>query len=206
MHMKAEEKIYKAFYDTREKQLYFNQLKELTNLSNSSLQNALQKLENSKLVEIIQTKSNTFYQLKNRHLTALEFSGFDIEKFNNLNRNVKMPLKEYLKMSPNYIQFIILFGSACRKRERKSSDIDLLVVINKFKEQRLQKMYLKEIIEQFENISKNVRAISIHPINTVFATIDEFKYGKDHLVNQAKLTGFPIKNHQNYHEVMHNED
>ena len=44
--MKAEEKVYKAFYDLKEPKLYYNQIKEHTNLSHSSLQNALEKIKN----------------------------------------------------------------------------------------------------------------------------------------------------------------
>ncbi|MBD3182112.1 hypothetical protein GF312_07460 [Candidatus Poribacteria bacterium] len=48
--MTAPQKIYRAFYKSRQAKLYYNQLKEITGLSDSSLQNALKKLEDNKEV------------------------------------------------------------------------------------------------------------------------------------------------------------
>jgi predicted transcriptional regulator len=63
LEIKPTEKVYRAFYDTREILLYFNQLKEITGLSDSSLANALKKLRESNEIERIKEKSNTFFRI-----------------------------------------------------------------------------------------------------------------------------------------------
>ena len=47
--LNAEEKIYEAYLKLKFDRLYFNQLKEFTQLSNSSLQNALNKFVKNRL-------------------------------------------------------------------------------------------------------------------------------------------------------------
>ena len=63
--MKAEEKMYEAYLKYGKSQLYFNQLKELTELSNSSLQNVLNRLIKEKIILLNKKTSNTFYEIKN---------------------------------------------------------------------------------------------------------------------------------------------
>src|SRR3989339_895117 len=87
--MKAEEKIYEAYLKLKFDRLYFNQLKEFTQLSNSSLQNALNKFVKNDILIQEKTKSNTFYKIKNKKLFAIKFSEIAIRQFNELNREQK---------------------------------------------------------------------------------------------------------------------
>jgi len=59
--MKAEEKVYMAFFELKEPKLYYNQIKEQANLSHSSLQNTLEKLKKANILSEEKTKANTFY-------------------------------------------------------------------------------------------------------------------------------------------------
>ena len=43
--IKPEEKIFSAFFESREDKLYFNQLQKLTGLSPSSLNNTIKRLK-----------------------------------------------------------------------------------------------------------------------------------------------------------------
>jgi len=95
--MKAEEKIYEAYLKLKFDRLYFNQLKEFTQLSNSSLQNALNKFVKNDILIQEKTKSNTFYKIKNKKLFAIKFSEIAIRQFNDLNLGVKIPLRNFLK-------------------------------------------------------------------------------------------------------------
>lgn len=199
--MKTEEKIYYAFYKNKKEWLYFNELKRHTSLSNSSIQNALRKLSESK--EIVKNKetSNIFYRLSSKNKIALNFSAIDLERLENLNFNVKIPLKDFLENSPRQVEFIILFGSASRKEEKNDSDIDLLVVLHKFSDNKLQEKYEAEIKAGFEKARKAVNSRSNYSLSIAFTNIEEFKTSKDHLVLQAKETGFPIfGNFQYYNE------
>jgi hypothetical protein len=80
--MKAENKIFKVFFELQESKLYYNRIKEYSNLSHSSLQNTLEKLKISQTLVEEKTKSNTFYKIKNKKLFALRFSEIAINKFN----------------------------------------------------------------------------------------------------------------------------
>ena len=200
------EKIYYVFYQTKKKQMYFNEIRVKTKMSISSLQNVLSKLEKNNEITKIKEKGNVFYNLKDRDSIALNFTKFGIQKFNNLNRNVKIPLKEFLEKINN-ISFILFFGSASIGQEKKGSDIDLLIVAYYFEEKELNEKYKKEIKINIEQIKKSVNAKSLYPLNLVFVDEKEFQMRKDYLLDEAKKTGFCIYNQQKYYkEVLNNED
>ncbi|ABR55579.1 DNA polymerase beta domain protein region [Methanococcus vannielii SB] len=202
--MNSIDKIYRAYYTSKKNPLYFSELKELTGLSNSSLQNSLKKLESEKQVKKIKEKSNTFYLLKNSKKTVFKFSEIDVERFQKLNRNVRAPIQELIENSPKQLSFILLFGSASRKKETEDSDIDLMVVTYSFSDLELKNKYKEELDAFFEMAKSKAEVISLYPINIVLVELDFFMKSKDHLVNQAKLTGFPVFGHQNYHEAVLN--
>ena len=64
--MKAEEKVYMAFFELKEPKLYYNQIKEQAELSHSSLQNTLEKLKKANILSEEKTKANMFYIQKIR--------------------------------------------------------------------------------------------------------------------------------------------
>jgi len=186
--MKADEKIYEAYLELREDKLYFNQLKEFTKLSNSSLQNVLDKLVKNNTLWLNKTKSNTFYQIKNKKIFSLKFSEIAVNRFNSLNIETRIPLRNFLKNIPKEIHMVVLFGSSSRKEERKDSDIDLLVVSNK-------KIDLTKNKKEAEITSK-------HPISIFQATINQFMENKDDIIIQVRKTGFPIYKEQNFYEAV----
>lgn len=200
------EKVYYAFYQTKKKQMYFNEIREKTRMSISSLQNALQKLEMMNEIIKIKKKGNVFYELNNKDYIVLNFTKFDLIKFNDLNRNIKIPLKEFLDKINN-IAFVLLFGSASTGQEKKASDIDLLIVTNHYEDNDLNEKYQKEIKSYIETIKKSVNAKSLYPLNIALVNQKEFKDRKDFLLDEAKKTGFCIYNHQEYYrEVLSNEN
>ena len=92
--LKPTEKIYKAFYGEKKDKIYFNQLKELTGLGDSSLANVLRTLKQNKEIEAIKSKANTFYKLKNKGVTKISFTLFDYEKLESLENQIKIPVKK----------------------------------------------------------------------------------------------------------------
>jgi predicted nucleotidyltransferase len=186
--MKPEEKIYKAYFESKKPSLYFNELKELSKLSDSSLSNTLNKLVASSILTQEKTKSNTFYKMKDKKLFALKFSEIAMQKFNNLNLNIKIPLKNFLKNIPKDTYTIILFGSTSRKDESKDSDIDLLIISNK----------------QANLINNKIEAeiSSKYPISLFQSKLQNFIENKDDIIIQARKTGFPIYKEQNFYEVI----
>jgi len=190
--MRPENKIYLAYFKSKKNELYFNQIKELTNLSDSSLARSLKKLVKEETVSKNITKSNTFYKMKNKKLFALKFSEIALKKFNELNKGVKIPLIEFLNSFEKNIFTIVLFGSASKKNETKKSDIDLLIVGGKNS-------------RNLDEAKKKAELISNYPLNIFNCKNKEFIESKDHLIQQAKTTGFPIKGEQNFYEVILDE-
>src|SRR3989344_4277242 len=185
MHnMKPEEKVYKAYFESKKSMLYFNEIKGLSKLSDSSLTNTLNQLTKKNILTQEKTKSNTFYKINDKKLFALKFSEIAAQKFNDLNIGVKTPLRNFLKNIPKEIYAIVLFGSASKKEELKGSDIDLLIIASK-------KTNLIENKKESEITSK-------YPISIFQATIVQFIENKDDVVIQARKTGFPICKEQNF--------
>lgn len=188
---KTEEKIFEAFFYSKQKKLYFNQLQELTNASNSSLQNSIKKFEKDNLLKKEKTKSNTFYEIKDKKIFELEFSKISHKKFQNLNVNVKNPLRNFLKNIPLSVYTIVLFGSASRNEEKKNSDIDILIVTDNK--------------TNFDSNKEEAQLTSKYPISIFQTNIKNFLENKDPIVVQAKKTGFPIYKQQNFYEVILDE-
>ncbi len=189
--MKPEDKVYKAYFESKKNILYFNEIKELSKLSDSSLANTLSKFVKSGILLQEKTKSNTFYKIQDKKLFALKFSEIAIQKFRILNVNVKIPLKNFLKNLPNEIYTVVLFGSVSKKEEQKESDIDLLIVSTK-------KIDLSKNKKEAEITSK-------YPISLFNATIKQFIQNKDNIIIQARKTGFSIFKEQNFYEEILNE-
>lgn len=185
--MKAEEKVFNTFYELKENKLYYNQIREYSKLSHSSLQNTVKKLLKQKLISEEKTKSNKFYSIKDKKLFSLRFSEIALQRFNNLNRGVRIPLQNFLKELPQEIFTIVLFGSASRNEEQKESDIDILIVTNNK--------------NNFEQQKKEAEITSKYPISLFQCTIQQFIENKDHIIIQARKTGFPIYKEQNFFEV-----
>ncbi|MBN2880837.1 nucleotidyltransferase domain-containing protein [Candidatus Woesearchaeota archaeon] len=187
--MKAEHKIYKTFLELKNN-IYFSQIKEHTKLSNSSLQNTIKKLLENNILSQIKNKSNVFYRIKDNKTFELKFAELAIEKFNNLNVNIKIPLLNFIKDIPKDTYCVVLFGSSSRKEEKKNSDIDILVVST-------EKINPKH--------KKNAELTSTKEISVFNCTINQFIENKDPVIIQARKTGFPIYKEQNFYEEIVNE-
>lgn len=197
--MEARDKIYQVFYEEKNKWLYFSELKLKTGLSNSSLQNILKKLGGEGDLEKEKKTSNIFFRL-NPVTKASIFFRIEKNRFEGLNLGVRVPLKNWLKVLPSELEFAILFGSASRKKEREGSDIDLLVVLHSFSNKELQVLYEKEIKQRINSVTKNINSESNYPFKIVFIDKDSFKTSEDHLIIQAKETGFPIFGIDSYYK------
>lgn len=183
------EKVYYAFYISKKEEMYFNEIKELSKLSNSSLQNTLKKLNLKKR----KTKAHIYYKIKDY---IPYFIRFDENRLNSLHYNVAVPLKEFREQLDNFQ--IVFFGSASRDEKTKESDIDLLVIKpskNLPKNKKLN-LHFDEIIEKAR---RNVSGSSVFPPN-IFITDEKELNSMDPVIIQAILSGFPVKGHQRYYE------
>jgi predicted nucleotidyltransferase len=196
--IKNKELIYEAFFETREDRLYYSQLKDITNLSHSSLQTVLRRLKENNEIKEEKTKGNNFYSLLNKY-KAIEFTRIIIDKINNLNLNVRVPVKELIKLIPKNIYTCIFFGSASRKQEKENSDLDFLVVLDKFNNGQLDLLYSIELKKKINAIKEELNLRSLYHFSIIYTNKEEFDLQKDYLVQQATETGFPIVNQLNYY-------
>ena len=93
--MNAEDKICRAYFELKERRLYFNQIKEKTKMSNSSLQNVLGRMVKEGRLIIDKKLSNVFYEINDKKWFSLKFSEIALSKFKDLKLNIKMPLKSF---------------------------------------------------------------------------------------------------------------
>ncbi len=193
------ERVYHAFYLSNKKRMYFNEIRQKTGMSISSLQNAIKSIEKSDEIIKIKEKGNAFYQLKDNEKIALNYTKFDIIRLESLNRNVKIPIKEFIEKIGKVV-YVLMFGSAASGQEKKGSDIDTLIVTYHFDDKKLNELYQKHIKDSIEKFKKSVNAKSLYPLSLVFIDEEEFKIRKDYLLDEAKKTGFCIYNQLNYHK------
>ena len=191
-HMtRPEYKIYNAYFTARKRQLYFNELKELSGLSDSSLSNTLQQLVTQNILLKKPTKATTHYAIHNKRLLTLKFSELALQTFQTLKPNIRIPLEHFINNTPQTTFTIILFGSASRQQERTDSDIDLLVVTDHK--------------TNFTTQKQKAEVTATHPLSIFTCTTQAFISGDDDVILQAKKTGFPIYKEQNYYEVVLDE-
>ena len=198
---KPTERIYKAFYYSREPRLYFSQIQELSGISGGSLANALRQLEAAKELQATRNKAHTFYELRSRDTAALHFTRFDYEKLESLSNRVRVPVMQFVTELPQGICFALLFGSAARKQEHRESDIDILLVLYNFSNQKLQEEYEREIKKEADKVQKRITATSVYPIRIVYATVADFLKGEDRLIAEARNTGFCISGNLDYYKT-----
>lgn len=184
--MKSEEKLWFAFLQEK-RRLYFRELQDLTKLSHSSLQNILKKLVETSILKTINTKAHVYYEIIDKKYVALKYSEIARKNFLKLNRNVRIPLENFLDKSPTNIFCIVLFGSTSRGTQKETSDIDLLIV--------------HETKHDFNLLKEKINAISKYSLSIFECSVKDFLKNEDHLIVQAKMTGFPIKGEQFFYEV-----
>lgn len=189
--MKPEDKVVNAYYISRKNSLYYNQIKELSGLSDSSLSNTLKKMVNFQVLNLNKQKSNTYYEMLDKKYFSLLFSQIALKKFKELSLGVKKPIERLLGIIGDDIFAGILFGSASRKEETSESDIDLVIITD-------SDLNLDSIKRKIESTSK-------YPLNIFQFSSKEFRENKDWVLKQAKETGFPVKGEQYFFERVINE-
>jgi predicted nucleotidyltransferase len=190
--MKPLDKVFKVYFDSNKPDLYFNQIKELSGLSDSSLNNTLKKLVQNNILKKNAMKSNTFYSIFDQKRFSLEFSKIALDKFNSLNREIRIPLIDLKKYFNYKLISIILLGSSSRNDESVDSDIDLMIIsdIN---------------FPDLSEIKQIIKAISNFPLSIFEISSNDFIKSNDYLIKEAKSTGFPIKGEQFFYEVILDE-
>lgn len=196
--IKNRDVIYETYFNSKQNKLYFNQLKELTNLSNSSLQNVIKKLIENRELNVNKTKSNVFYELTDK-FKAFEFTRISLQKIEDLSINVRVPIKDFISKFRKNVFTVLFFGSASCGNEKKGSDLDLMIVLDKFVDLKLQKLYEKEIRKTSEILKDELNTRTNYPFSLIIVSYDDFYKNEDFLIREARNTGFSIFMQINYY-------
>lgn len=201
--MKPVEKFYFAFYKKQSLKLYFNEIKEYSSLGDGSLANVIKLLLEKGFISVEKKRGNTFYIISHLKYAYLNFMKFAMNSYDSLNEDVAYSLFGFNDGMPKDVAFVVMFGSASRGEEiRGKSDIDLMVVLNKFDELKLQNLYEKYIKKKFEYFKDEKNGTSFFPFSLFYTTVDEFETDDDGLIKEVKRTGFPIFGEERFYEIV----
>jgi len=139
--------ILRAMYSNFEKWYYTRELAKLAKVSSWSVSRRFSRLVKEGMVEQRSEGREKFYRLnllsaKTRKMCEL-FETERRENFFKKNRRLAWILEDFTKKASDFIpeiQSIVLFGSAARGQATPRSDIDVLVLLPNYEEDRFKKL------------------------------------------------------------------
>ncbi|MFT4311475.1 MAG: nucleotidyltransferase domain-containing protein [Candidatus Woesearchaeota archaeon] len=183
-------KVLKLFYENKLINLHLREIARRTNLHEPSVFRILKTLEKSNMLRVEkQGNIKKYYATKNKK-TYLLYQAFDIEKYEELEKNRKKAIQVFLDALEEKPIFTILFGSTAKNNYKEESDIDILLVTNK-------KILLENAL--IETNSLTAKKISVFQI-TLKEFEKELKLKEDKLIQSAIKTGYPLTSHIEYYE------
>ena len=186
--------ILDLFYHNKNAPLHLRGIAREINLREGSLTRHLNYLKEKRIL-----KSQNEANLKKFYVNPLElpkiFPLFDIERFEKLPLIRKNAMTAYINKVENKPIFLILFGSTAKGTYTSSSDIDILEVSNKKSDNSKALKFVE---------AQTGMHISLFQIDFSHF-IDELRLKKDHVVQAALETGYPVYNHLFFYGVMNNE-
>ncbi len=188
-------KIMQLFYRQKTIKLHLREIARQTGLHEPSVTRFLRNLEANQILVSEKDGNLKKFSIKKSKTTYLLFEGFDIENFEKLPSIRKKAIQTYLDKLTEKPVFAILFGSTAKETYKEDSDIDILLVTN-------NKISVK--IAEKEADALTTIKFSTFQINYADFIV-ELKLREDKVVQSALQSGYPLINHIQYYEVLHNE-
>ncbi len=185
-------KILKIFYNNKNKPVHLREIARISRMNESTASLHLNLLVKSSIL-----RAEFDGNLKKFNITAGYvpeiFPIFDYEKLENLPLLRKNAIKMYIERLEKKPVIVVVFGSTAKGTFKEESDLDMLVIGNKNK----------------DNTAKYVEAqtgmhIQIFKISEKQFTL-EVSARRDKVVQSALNTGFPVFNQKYYYEVICHE-
>ncbi len=189
------EKILTLFYQDKSAKIHLRDIARKTKLNENSAFRFLKELEKSRLLLSKKDGNLKKYELQKNEKVYSVLTYFDVLKLNklpNLRKKAVFYFLDTLKEKP-VIAFV--FGSTAKNTYKEQSDIDILLIVNK-------KIDTKKS-EDYTDAQTGIR-VSCFQI-TIQEFIDELKLKRDHVIQAAINTGYPITNHIEYYRMIYNE-
>lgn len=189
------EKILKLFYNEKSAGIHLRDIARRTKLNENSASRFLNDLENKKLLNSKKEANlKKYYLIKNDIIYSI-FSHFDIIKFNNIKSIRKNAILYFLNKLEEKPIICIIFGSMAKNIYNESSDIDLLLIVNR-----------KINTNEAEKYADSQTAIKISPIQINYNDFkEELKLKKDNVIQSVINTGYPLTNHIEYYRTVYDE-
>ncbi len=189
------EKILALFYQDKSAKIHLRDIARKTKLNENSAFRFLKELEKNGLLLSKKDGNLKKYELQKNDKVYSILAYFDVVKLNKLPSLRKKAIFYFLDNLKEKPIIAFVFGSTAKKTYKEQSDIDILLIVNK-------KIDTKES-ENYADAQTGLR-ISCFQI-TIQEFIDELKLKRDHVVQAAISTGYPITNHIEYYRMISHE-
>lgn len=168
------------------------ELRKFTRLGSKSLTDSLKTLKAFGVIKAEKQGKMTYYKLSlaNRFtMQIIELCNLEKEKLNNLNFEISIILREFVRMCLEVIipAKIILFGSSVKTRHREDSDIDICIVTEE-KTNVDDDLMLQHAADRIEKRFK--RSIQIHLFSE--QEFEKLKKSKSLLADEITRDGITI--------------
>lgn len=189
------EKILLIFYGDKCAKIHLRDIARKTKLNENSASRFLKMLEKYKILHSKKDGNLKKYELLKNNVVYSIMGHFDVIKFDNLSAMRKNAVLYFLQKLKEQPIIAVLFGSTAKNIHTETSDIDLLLIVNKKIDTREAEYYVNA-----------QTATKISPIQISLKELkEELKLKNDAVVQSAINTGYPVTNHIEFYRLMNNE-
>nr|MDO8134025.1 nucleotidyltransferase domain-containing protein [Candidatus Njordarchaeum guaymaensis] len=158
---------------------YTRELAKLSNVGLGTVSSEFRKLAKDGLLEFKTEGQEKYYKLnlanpKTRKMCEL-FETEKREKFFKENRRLAWILEDLTKKASDFVpevQSVVLFGSMARGEATQRSDIDVLVIVPDYDEQKF-----KQLMDSIDNLAREVSGIHPTRLAAVVMSMKDFEQG-----------------------------
>ena len=187
-------KILRLFYQNKNHALHLREIARRAGLNESTVSRHLNALLNEKILRFEREGNLKKFSVK-RSVIPKVFPIFDDEKIEGLPLLRKNAVREYIKCLVKKPVFMVVFGSTARDTFRDDSDLDILEVYNGRTDTR-------DAVKSAEALTGiNIQTFQLSEKQVYREIIEK----KEHVVQSALKTGFPVFNQKYYYEVVYGE-
>jgi len=199
--------ILRAMYSNFEKWYYTRELAKLAKVSSWSVSRQFSRLVKEGMVEQRSEGREKFYRLnllnaKTRKICEL-FETEKRESFFKENRRLAWILEDFTKKASDFvpeIQSVVLFGSTARGQATPGSDIDVLVIVPTYDEQRF-----KQLMNSIDGLASEVSGRHPRKLATVVMMAKDFEQGlkdKKRFVIDVLKDGIVLLGEERYYHLL----
>jgi predicted nucleotidyltransferase len=186
------EKILNIFYKEKNGKIHLREISRRIKMNENSATRFLKQLEEQDILKSEREGNLKKYFIQKKIQIFWIFSLFDIRKYNSLPNIRKNAITQFIDRLEEKPLIVLLFGSTVKKTFVSSSDVDLMLVVNR-----------KIKTEHAETYAESQTGIRINSFQLTHKNFqEEIKLKKDTLVQSAISTGYPIINHLSYYEII----